>query len=115
MLTVHHTPEGDDVPPECRATVARIQTVLDGGAAPGTREDAPAPAQDARPIRFDEAVANTEQVIRDTPRPFMESVSVAPKVFDLLTGPFKTPADPMASALAPTRKSLAEIPAAARA
>ncbi len=85
--------------------------------APAPREKLP-PAPEARPIRFGEAVANTGQAIRDTPRPFAESVAVAPKVFDVLTGPFRLPAppaDPMANALEPARKSLAELPVAARA
>lgn len=85
--------------------------------APAPREKTP-PAPEARPIRFGEAVANTGQAIRDTPRPFAESVAVAPKVFDVLTGPFRLPAppaDPMANALEPARKSLAELPVAARA
>ena len=45
-------------------------------------------------------------------------MAVAPKVFDVLTGPFRLPAppaDPMANALEPARKSLAELPVAARA
>ncbi|QJW92867.1 zf-HC2 domain-containing protein [Frigoriglobus tundricola] len=84
--------------------------------APAVREDAPAP--EARPIHLNEAVAHTEEAIRGAPRPIMESVSAAPKVFDLLTGPLKMPAhptDPVTAALAPTRKSLAELPGAARA
>ena len=86
--------------------------------APAPREKTPAPAPEPRPIRFGDAVANTGQAIRDTPRPFAESVAVAPKVFDVLTGPFRLPAppaDPMANALEPARKSLAELPVAARA
>ena len=81
---------------------------------PQTAEPAPEP----RPIRFGEAVANTEQAILDTPQPFAGSMAVAPKVFDALTSPFKLPAqpaDPMGVALEPARKSLAEIPVAARA
>jgi hypothetical protein len=80
---------------------------------PATPEQAPEP----RPIRFSEAVANTSQAILDTPTPLAESVAVAPKVFDVLTSPFKMPAppaDPMGAALEPARKSLAEIPIAAR-
>lgn len=87
--------------------------------APAPREkEQPAPAPEPRPIRFGEAVANTGQAIRDTPRPFAESVAVAPKVFDVLSSPFRLPAppaDPMAHALEPARKSLAELPVAARA
>ena len=87
--------------------------------APAPREkEPPAPAPEPRPIRFNEAVANTGQAIMDTPRPFTESVAVAPKVFEVLSNPFKMPAppaDPMATAFDPARKSLAELPDAARA
>ena len=86
--------------------------------APAPREKEPTPAPEPRPIRFGDAVANTGQAIMDTPRPFAESVAVAPKVFDVLSSPFRLPAppaDPMAHALEPARKSLAELPVAARA
>lgn len=87
--------------------------------APAPREKGPNPEQapEPRPIRFGDAVANTGQAILDTPKPFAESVAVAPKVLDVLTSPFKLPAppaDPMGAALEPARKSLAEIPIAAR-
>ena len=85
--------------------------------APAPREKTPA-APEPQPIRFGYAVAYTSQAIRDTPRPFAESVAVAPKVFDVLSSPFRLPAppaDPMANALEPARKSLAELPVAARA
>jgi hypothetical protein len=77
----------------------------------------PEPAPEPRPIRFGDAVANTGQAILDTPKPFADSMAVAPKVLDVLTSPFKLPAppaDPMGVALEPARKSLAEIPIAAR-
>ena len=87
--------------------------------APAPREkEQPPPAPEQRPIRFNDAVANTSQAIMDTPKPFAESVAVAPKVLDVLSSPFKLPAppaDPMATALEPARKSLAELPVAARA
>ena len=96
-----------------------IQLVQKPEVAPAPREKTlPAPAPEPRPIRFGDAVANTGQAIMDTPRPFAESVAVAPKVFDVLSGPFKMPAppaDPMATALEPACKSLAELPFAARA
>lgn len=86
--------------------------------APRAKEPVPEPAREPRPIRFGDAVANTSQAILDTPKPFADSVAVAPKVLDVLTSPFKLPAppmDPMGAALEPARKSLAEIPVAARA
>jgi len=97
---------------------ASAEAVLKPLTVPGAHTSAPAPVPEAQPIRLDAAVAHTEQAIRDTPRPLMESVSAAPKVFDRLTAPLKmpgSPSGPMTSALAPTRKSLAELPGAARA
>ena len=93
-------------------------TTNEPNSAPVVREIATVSAPEARPLHLDEVVAHTEQAIRGAPRPIMESASAAPNVFDLLTGPIKVPAhpnDPVTSALAPTRKSLAELPGAARA
>ncbi len=84
--------------------------------APAPREK-PDPAPEPRPIRFGEAVANTGQALRDAPNSLTDSVAVAPKLFDALADSFKRPeppADPMATALEPARKSLAELPVAAR-
>jgi hypothetical protein len=80
---------------------------------PGTPEIAPAP----RPLRVGEALAQTGQAILDAPKPLAESVSVAPKLFDALSGPFKLPAapvDPMAVALEPARKSIVDLPVVAQ-
>jgi hypothetical protein len=85
--------------------------------APHPKVPDPEPAPQPRPIRFGDAVANTSQAILDTPGPFTDSVAVAPKVLDVLTSPFKLPAppaDPMGTALEPARKSLTELPIAAR-
>lgn len=94
-----------------------VQQSPEAAPAPHPKERAPDQAPEPRPIRFGDAVANTSQAILDTPKPFAESVAVAPKVLDVLTGPFKlpaAPADPMGAALEPARKSLAELPVAAR-
>lgn len=96
-----------------------VQQTPEAAPAPREKDGAkvPEPAPEPRPIRFGDAVANTGQAILDTPKPFAGSVAVAPKVFDVLTSPFKMPvppADPMGAALEPARKSLAEIPVAAR-
>ncbi|MBN9120074.1 MAG: hypothetical protein J0I06_13070 [Planctomycetes bacterium] len=88
--------------------------------APPPREKAPAPepAPEPRPIRVGDALASTGQAILDVPKPLAESVAVAPKVLDALSNPFKLPAapvtDPMATALEPARRSLADLPVAAR-
>jgi hypothetical protein len=82
--------------------------------APEPRPNPPAP--EPRPIRVGDALANTGQAILDAPKPFAESVAVAPKLLDVLSGPFKmpAPADPMTASLEPARKSLADLPDAAR-
>ena len=70
----------------------------------------------APPPRIGDAVASAAQTIIATQKPFADAVAVAPKLFDLLAAPFTTPAahDPMAVALAPARKTLADLPATAR-
>jgi hypothetical protein len=88
--------------------------------APAPREKTPTPtsAPDPRPIHLGDEVAKAGQAILDTPKPLAESVAVAPKLFDALTSPLKLsspPADPMATALEPARRSLAELPLAAQA
>jgi hypothetical protein len=77
----------------------------------------PDPAPDPRPIRIGDEFAKAGQAVLEAPKPITESVAVAPKVLDVLTGSFKlpaAPADPMGPALEPARKSLAELPIAAR-
>lgn len=76
--------------------------------APPPREQEPAP----RPINIGTEVAKAGQAFRDAPKPLTESVAVAPKLFDALTGTFKLPAppaDPMANV------ELPNLPVAARA
>ena len=85
--------------------------------APREKTPTPEPAPEPRPIRFGEAVANTGQAVLDAPKPITESVAVAPKVIGVLADSFKLPAppaDPMGPALEPARRSLAELPVAAR-
>lgn len=79
---------------------------------------APAPREKAPPIRIGDEVAKASQAILDAPKPFADSVAAAPKLFDALTGTFKLPAaprDPMINVLEPARKTLTELPVAARA
>lgn len=79
---------------------------------PAPKPEAPAP----RPVRVGDALASTGQAILDAPKPLADSVAVAPKVFDALADSFKLPepADPMAEALEPARRSLDALPVAAR-
>lgn len=85
------------------------------------KEPAPRPepaAEPEKPIRVADAIASTGQAIREAPNPLADSVAVAPKLFDAVTGSFKLPeskADPMGQALEPARKSLDALPVAARA
>lgn len=77
----------------------------------------PAPAQDPRPIHIGNEFAKTTQSILETPKPLTDSVAVAPKLFEAITNSFKLPdmaPDPMDAALEPARKSLTELPVAAR-
>lgn len=84
--------------------------------APREKPPTPEPAPEPRPLRVGDALANAGQAILDAPKPLAESVAGAPKLFDVLSGPFKNPPppDPMAAALEPARKSLADLPVAAR-
>ena len=79
-------------------------------------EPAPEPAPAPRPIHVGDAIASTGQAIRDVPNPLADSVAAAPRLFDALADSFKMPepADPMAHALEPARRSLDSLPVAAR-
>lgn len=78
--------------------------------APGPRE---------KPLRIGDAVASAGQSLLEAPRPLGESVAVAPKLLDALAGPIAWPAarpvDPVAHVIEPARRSLLELPTAARA
>lgn len=95
-----------------------VQTPQQPTPAPESRPNPPAPepVPELRPIRVGDALASTGQAILDAPKPLAESVAVAPKLLDVLSGPFKmpAPADPMTTSLEPARKSLADLPEAAR-
>lgn len=82
-------------------------------AAPAPRERAPAPP---RPMRIGDEVAKAGQALRDTPKPIADSVAVAPKLYEAFASAFRpaAPAAPMGDMLEPARKSLAELPDAAR-
>jgi hypothetical protein len=81
--------------------------------APAPREK-PEPAPDPRPLRIRDTLASAGQTLTETPKPIADSVAVAPKLFDALTGPFTMPTTPAAADLEPARKSIAELPQAAR-
>lgn len=83
--------------------------------APPPREKIPAPQP--QPIRIGDEIAKAGQTLLEAPKPLTDSVAVAPKLFDAIPNPFKLPAppaDPMANALEPARKSLTDLPATAR-
>jgi predicted anti-sigma-YlaC factor YlaD len=75
-----------------------------------------APAPRERPVRIGDAVAHAGQSLLDAPKPLAESVAVAPKLLDALSGPFAWPAaKPMgADVLEPARQAVLELPTAAR-
>lgn len=77
-------------------------------------ETAPAPRE--RPVRIGDAVAQASQSLREAPKPLAESVAVAPKLLDALSGPIAWPAaQPMgADVLEPARQAVLELPTAAR-
>ncbi|MDY3560212.1 hypothetical protein R5W23_001437 [Gemmata sp. JC673] len=66
------------------------------------------------PIRINDEVAKAGQALRDTPKPFTESVAAAPKLFEAFATALGQPVEPMGDVLEPARKSLAELPDAAR-
>ena len=81
--------------------------------APEPRVKAPAP--EPRPINIGNEFAKAERALRDAPKPLTDSVAFAPKLLDVFTGPFTKPAaPPMGDALEPARKSIADLPDAAR-
>ncbi|VTR96529.1 unnamed protein product [Gemmata massiliana] len=83
--------------------------------APEPRAKAPAPPP---PVHIGTEVAKAGQVLRDAPKPITESVAIAPKLIDVLATPFTkpTPAAPMGmeEVLEPARRSISELPEAAR-
>lgn len=82
--------------------------------APAPREKVPAPPP--RPMRIGDEVAKAGQALRDTPKPIADSVAVAPKLYEAFASAFRpaAPVAPMGDMLEPARKSLAELPDAAR-
>jgi hypothetical protein len=71
-----------------------------------------------RPIRIGDEIAKAEHTLLEMPKPLAESAAVAPKLLGAIGGALKlpdAPADPMAAALEPARKSLADLPHAAQA
>lgn len=83
--------------------------------APHAKEAAPAPQP--RAIRLADELAKAEQKLLEVPKPLAESAALAPKLFDAIGSALKMPDmpnDPMADMLEPARRSLAELPLAAR-
>jgi hypothetical protein len=79
--------------------------------APTPTPEAPAP----RPIRIADEIAKAGDALRDGSRTITEPAAAAPKWFSTLAEPlFNAPANPMADELEPARRSLAELPEAAK-
>ena len=95
----------------------RLETTTPPEVAPEPRAKTP-PAPNPRPIRIGDEFAKAGQAFRDAPKPLTDSVAVAPKLFDAFTGTFTMPPTPapmgMGEALEPARKSIADLPDAAR-
>jgi hypothetical protein len=85
--------------------------------APAARpEPAPAPREKAPPVRIGDEVARPGSRCAARRSRSPTSVAVAPVLLDAFAGAFRPPAGPlpMGEALEPARKSLAELPDAAR-
>lgn len=77
---------------------------------------APAP-REKPPVRIGPEVAKAGQALRETPQPIADSVAAAPKLFGAFAAALRVPdepAGPMGAALEPARRSLADLPDAAR-
>jgi hypothetical protein len=86
----------------------------DTNIAPPPREKTP-PAP--RPVRFGDEFAKAGQVLREAPKPLTDTVAVAPKLIDMFAGALTNPGaepNPMGNVLEPAKKTLAELPSAAR-
>lgn len=78
---------------------------------PPTPEVPPAP----RPIRINEEIAKAGEALRDSSRTITEPATSGTKVFASFTGALpKRPPAPPGAGLEPARRTLAEIPAAAK-
>jgi hypothetical protein len=117
LYTIVSPPQPDVVPLPDMTPRGEFARQPDVAPAPRAKEPGPAPAPEPRPIHIGDEVAKAEQKLLEVPKPLTDSVAVAPKLFEAITNPFKMPAgppDPMATALEPARKSLTELPLAAR-
>src|SRR5439155_1656453 len=111
--------EPDPVPPACEPTVERLQRVLDGELSADALDTDPPPAPesapDARPIRINDEIAKAGGALRDSSRTITEPAASGPKVFASFTNALtKLPVTPVVADLEPARRSLAEIPVAAK-
>lgn len=99
--------------------LAPVETAKQPETAPAPHEKTPptAPTPEPRPMRISDEVAKAGQAFRDAPKPLTDSVAVAPKLYEAFSAAFTKPAEPVApmgEGLEPARKSLAELPDAAR-
>lgn len=103
FAVVGPTPAPGPLPP--RETAKPVEVVP---------EPRPNPVPEPRPIRVGDEFARATQALRDVPKPLTDSVAVAPKLFDALSDPFTGPVPGPMGALEPARKSLSDLPDAAR-
>jgi hypothetical protein len=75
----------------------------------------PAPAPESKPLRINDQLARAGEAFENSTRPITQPAEAAPRVFGALAeGLFNPPMMPPNPDLEPARKSLADIPAAAR-
>jgi hypothetical protein len=74
----------------------------------------PEVAPEPRPVRIGEELSKLQHALRGTPKPITEPVGTAPQLFAAVTDALTRPAAP-AAGFEPARKSLTELPDAARA
>jgi len=75
----------------------------------------PGPVPESKPLRIDTTLAKAGEAFENSARPITEPAEAAPKMFATLTdGLLKPSALPARPDLEPARKSLAEIPVAAK-
>jgi hypothetical protein len=80
---------------------------------PNLPNPAPEPAPEPRPVRIGDELAKAGEALRGTSRPLTEPAAAAPELFAKLTDALSRPALP-AEDFEPARRSLAELPEAAR-
>ncbi len=100
-----------------RPTAGPVETANPAEVAPAPRERPARPDPPPQPVRLGDEFAKAGQALLGAPQPLTESVAAAPRLIEAFTGPFKPsgpPPEPVSAAIEPARRSLAELPVAAR-